>query len=121
MAAALDFATLLLLGFGCFVALVSGVGALRLPDFYTRLHAAGKTDSFAQLLILAGLMLQAGDAAVAVKLAMIGLFFLLTAPSSTYAIARAAYLDGKVPWTKPPAAEPAPQAPKAKPAEGGAA
>lgn len=88
-----------LLSLGCIVALTGGVGALRMPDFYTRMHPAGKQDSLAQVLILAGLIVQAGFGQASVKLLLIALFLLLTTPSATYAIARAARVDGKQPWT----------------------
>jgi multicomponent Na+:H+ antiporter subunit G len=111
VALALDIATAILLALGAFVSLVSAVGVLRMPDFYTRLHPAGKNDSLAQLLVLGGLLLQAPSAPVAVKLVLIAGFLLLTTPASTYAIARAALHDGKIPWTKPPEATPEPTPP----------
>lgn len=98
--AALDVVSVILLALGAFVAFTSALGVLRLPDFYTRIHPAGKNDSFAQVLVLSGLALQAHDAQTVIKLVLIGAFLFLTTPSSTYAIARAAFLDGKVPWTK---------------------
>lgn len=100
---ALDYVSVLLLVLGAFVAFTSALGVLRFPDFYTRIHPAGKNDSFAQVLVLSALALQAHDAQTVIKLVLIGAFLFLTTPSSTYAIARAAFLDGKVPWTKPAA------------------
>ncbi|HBP17791.1 MAG TPA: sodium:proton antiporter [Planctomycetes bacterium] len=105
---ALDVASVILLALGAFVAFTSALGVLRLPDFYTRIHPAGKNDSFAQVLVLSALALQAHDVQTVIKLALIGGFLFLTTPSSTYAIARAAFLDGKVPWTKPVPATPQP-------------
>ncbi|MGE0712834.1 MAG: monovalent cation/H(+) antiporter subunit G [Planctomycetota bacterium] len=99
---ALDVATAVLLGLGAFVTLSSAIGVWRMPDFFTRLHPAGKNDSLAQLLMLLGLLLQAPNLQVGLKLVMASAFLLLTTPTSTYATARAAYLDGRVPWTRPP-------------------
>ena len=99
----LDILTAVLLALGAFVSLSSAVGVLRMPDFYTRLHPAGKNDSLAQLLILLGLLLQAPGLQIGIKLVMVSGFLLLSTPSSTYATARAAYLDGREPWTRPPA------------------
>lgn len=96
----LDWITAVLLGLGGFVALTSAVGVLRMPDFFSRIHPAGKNDSLAQLLILGALLLQVPSWQVAVKLLLISGFLLLTTPSSTYAIARAAIVDERKPLTE---------------------
>ncbi|MBL4848322.1 MAG: monovalent cation/H(+) antiporter subunit G [Planctomycetes bacterium] len=101
----LDWISAVLLALGVFVALTSAVGVLRMPDFFTRIHPAGKNDSLAQLLVLGALLLQATSWQVAVKLLMISAFLLVTTPSSTYAIARAALVDGRQPWTGDPPPE----------------
>jgi multicomponent Na+:H+ antiporter subunit G len=84
---------------GGLVGLLGGVGVLRFPDFYTRLHAAGMTDTLCTLLIVGGLILQAGLSILAIKLALILLFLLFTAPTASHALARAAMLDGVEPQT----------------------
>ena len=76
---------------------IGGVGLLRFPDFYTRLHAAGVTETLCALAILLGLALQSGLSLVTVKLIMILLFLLFTAPTATHALARAAMVDGVEP------------------------
>lgn len=86
---------LLLLG-GGFV-FVGGVGALRLPNFYTRMHAASLTDTMGTILILSGIMLQAGLSLATIKLIAILLFLLVTGPTATYALANAALLSGMKP------------------------
>lgn len=73
---------------------IGGVGALRMPDFYTRMHAAGLTDTMGTILILAGAIVQAGFTLAALKLAAIMVFLLLTTPTAAYALANAARLDG---------------------------
>ncbi len=78
---------------GAFV-LIGGIGALRLPDFYTRLHAASLTETMATILIFAGMILQAGLTLASVKLVAIMLFLLLTAPTASYALANAALQSG---------------------------
>lgn len=95
----LDWISAILLALGGFVALTTAVGVLRMPDFFTRIHPAGKSDSLAQLLVLGALLLQAPSWQVAVKLLLICGFLLLTTPSSTYAIAHAAITDGRQPLT----------------------
>jgi len=96
-----------LLALGCFVALTAAVGIHRMPDFFSRIHPAGKTDTLAQMLILLALAVQAGFSPPSLKLLLISVFLLLTSPSSTHAIAQAAHLEGLEPWTKPPQEPPA--------------
>ena len=81
---------------GAFV-LIGGIGALRLPNFYTRLHAASLTETMATILIFAGMILQAGLSLASVKLVAIMLFLLLTAPTASYALANAALQSGMRP------------------------
>jgi multicomponent Na+:H+ antiporter subunit G len=90
----LDGFSWVLLAVGGFFVFVGGVGVLRMPDLYTRLHAASLTDTMGTLLILAGVMLQGGLSLATVKLAAVGLFLMLTGPTATYALANAALLSG---------------------------
>jgi multicomponent Na+:H+ antiporter subunit G len=78
----------LLLG-GAF-AIIGGIGVLRLPDFFTRLHAASIADTISAGLILLGLCLQAGWSLVTVKLILILVFFVFASPTAAHALARAA-------------------------------
>lgn len=80
---------------GGFFGIVGGIGLLRFPDLFTRLHAAGVTDTLGAALILIGLMLQAGASLVTVKLVLILFFGLFTSPTATHALAKAA-LHGKL-------------------------
>ncbi|MCI3953363.1 MAG: sodium:proton antiporter, partial [Burkholderiales bacterium] len=68
MSAAIDIASGVLLVVGGLFCIVGGVGLLRMPDFYTRVHAASVTDTLGVGLILLGLVLQAGWTLVAAKL-----------------------------------------------------
>jgi multicomponent Na+:H+ antiporter subunit G len=86
----------LLLG-GGLVGILGGIGLLRFPDFYTRLHAAGMTDTLCALMIIGGLILQAGFTLLSLKLALILLFLLFTSPTASHALARAALSDGHKP------------------------
>lgn len=81
---------------GAFV-FIGGVGAIRLPNFYTRLHAASLTDSMGTILILAAIMFQAGWSLATLKLITILGFLMLTGPTATYALANAALLSGMKP------------------------
>jgi multicomponent Na+:H+ antiporter subunit G len=89
--------------FGCVVGLV------RFPDFYTRMHAAGKGDTLSTALILIGFALLAihqeisiSSLLVAAKILGICAFIMLTSPTSTHALMRAGYEDGVVPYGGPP-------------------
>jgi multicomponent Na+:H+ antiporter subunit G len=80
---------------GLFFIVVGGIGVLRFPDVYTRLHAAGMTDTMGAGLVLVGLSFQSGLSLITVRLMMIWAFLLFTSPIATHALARAA-LHGKV-------------------------
>ena len=56
---------------GSFFCIVGGIGLIRLPDFFARIHGAGITDTLGASLVLAGLMVQAGLTLVTVKLVMV--------------------------------------------------
>lgn len=94
MTAVLDALSWVLLCTGGAFVFVGGVGALRMPNFYTRLHASSLTDTPGTILVLAGVMLQAGLSLSVVKLAAILLFLLMTGPTAAYALANAALLAG---------------------------
>lgn len=79
---------------GAAFALVGGIGLVRFPDLYTRLHAGGITDTIAPLLIIAGLILQAGVSILTIKLLLILLFLLFTTPTASHATVRAAIAAG---------------------------
>jgi multicomponent Na+:H+ antiporter subunit G len=82
---------------GGFFVLVGGVGVLRMPDMYTRMHAASVTETLGTMLILIGLMLHSGWELATFKLLAILVFLLFTAPVSSYALANTALLGGLKP------------------------
>ena len=98
---------------GSFFVIIGAVGILRFPDFWSRLHAASVTESAGMILLLIGMALQTGWTLIAFKLGVIGVFMLITGPTSTHAVANAALVSGlrppKSPQTSPQkaAAEPA--------------
>jgi multicomponent Na+:H+ antiporter subunit G len=79
---------------GCFFIITGGVGLLRLPDVYSRMHATGITDTLGAGLFLAGLMIQSGVSLITAKLILIFVLLLFTSPTSTYALANALYGGG---------------------------
>jgi multicomponent Na+:H+ antiporter subunit G len=76
---------------------IGALGLIRMPEFFTRIHAASVTDTLGAGLILVGLVLQAGFTLVAVKLAMIGVLILFTSPTATHALAKAGLARGLKP------------------------
>ena len=102
MASLLDVMSWILLSLGGLFVFIGGVGALRMPDLFTRMHAASLTDTMGAALIIVGIMLQAGASLACIKLAMILLFLLLTSPTATNALASAALLAGVRPGLAQP-------------------
>lgn len=88
---------------GGLFSLIGGIGIHRMPDFFTRLHAASLTDTMGAMGMLGGLMLQAIAGAhwmSLIKLALIIAFILFTSPVATHALARAALSQGVKPYGK---------------------
>lgn len=82
---------------GSFFVMVGGVGMLRMPDLYTRLHAASVTETMGTLLIMIGLMILAGWTLASFKLFAILMFLLFTGPVAAYAVANTALIAGVKP------------------------
>ena len=97
IASILDIVSWIMLVSGALLAIIGGIGMLRLPEFYTRMHAASITDTGGTILILGGLLLQAPDMPVAVRLVLVLVFLLFTSPTATHALAKAARRDGVEP------------------------
>ena len=91
-------AILFMLG-GAFFLVVSCVGLLRFPDFYSRNHAVGKSETLGTILILIGLIIYNGFALTSVKVLFILLFVGIANPTATHAVLRAAFNAGLQPWT----------------------
>ncbi len=100
----LNIVVITLTGLGLFFFLATTVGILRFPDFYTRMHAAGKGDTISSLLILLGLALynlhhlSLSTALVSIKIMMILVFFFMASPTATHAIIDAGYESQIEPW-----------------------
>ena len=82
------------------------VGILRLPDFYTRLHPAGKLDTLGSLLTMIAVALYNlhplswGSFLVSLKVMLIVVFVFLSSPTATHAIVDAGVRAGLEPWSK---------------------
>lgn len=95
-----EISAIILIVLGFFFTAVATIGVLRLPDFYTRLHASGKCETLGLALALLGFALYNGFNLISLKLLLVILFVVLTFPTGTHIISRAAYKSGLEPWTR---------------------
>jgi multicomponent Na+:H+ antiporter subunit G len=89
-----DIASIAFMVTGVVFVLAGAIGVVRLPDFYTRMHAAGVTDTLGAEMIVFALILQAGFTLLAAKLLLVGFILFLTSPTATHAVANAAHRAG---------------------------
>ena len=87
-----------LLVIGLVFIMLGVLGILRLPDFYTRLHAMGKCDTLGVALVLIALALHEGVSLYSLKILLISVCIGLANPAATHALGRAAYRSGLMPW-----------------------
>jgi multicomponent Na+:H+ antiporter subunit G len=85
---------------GLFFSIVAAVGLIRLPDLYARSHATSKADTLGTVLTLTGVALTFQAGVPRTKLFLLAAFMLITTPTATHAITRAAYDQGVEPWTR---------------------
>ena len=117
IAALIDILVGVLLLIGALFALIAAVGLVRLPDLYTRMHAASKAGTLGSGVLLIALAIDDGTAGTASRALMGVVFFLLTAPISAHLLARAAYGVGYRLWDGSVMDEMAPaRRPEAEPA-----
>ena len=95
MTAAIEVLSWVFLVTGLFFTLTGALGILRMPDVFTRMHAAGMTDTMGAGFIGLGLAFQAGVGLTSARLVLIVLLLWFTSPISTHALAKAA-LHGDV-------------------------
>jgi len=93
----IDLLSWLFLLLGGFFSIVGALGLLRMPDFFTRMHAASVTETLGVAFLLIGMVLQAGFTLVAAKLAILGLLISFASPTATHALAKAALARGLKP------------------------
>ena len=82
---------------GALLCVVGTIGALRFPDFYTRMHATSVTDTGGTTLLLLGMLMLAPDPTVAVRVFAVWALLMLTSPTSAHAVANAAHVAGLEP------------------------
>jgi multicomponent Na+:H+ antiporter subunit G len=97
MAQVVQAASWFFFGIGGLALVVGAFGMVRLPDFWSRIHAAGMIDTLGAEFMLAGMMLQSGWTLTTLKLVLIGLFLLVAGPTASHAIANAAWSAGDKP------------------------
>jgi multicomponent Na+:H+ antiporter subunit G len=95
-----DVLALILVIAGAFFLLVGSIGVVRLPDFYTRTHAVGKSDTLGLVLAVFGIAVYDGPSLTDLKLVAVVVFVALTNPVGTHALVRSAYVSGLRPWFK---------------------
>lgn len=84
----------------------TALGLLRLPDLFTRMHAASKGDTLSSFCLLVGCGIYHGqsfvfaDILVCIKIAIILLFISLASPTAAHVITNAALLSGAQPWMR---------------------
>ncbi len=93
----LDILTWLLLTAGGAFCVIGAIGMLRMPDFFTRMHAASVIDTLGAGLIILGLILQSGFSLASVKLVILGLLIFFTSPTASHSLANAALERGAKP------------------------
>ncbi|RPJ18600.1 MAG: sodium:proton antiporter [Desulfobacteraceae bacterium] len=102
----MDIIVTALLIFGLFLFLAGAIGIIRMPDFYSRLHPAGKLDTLGTLAMVIGLALynlhqiSIGNVLVSVKMFLIVFFVFIASPTATHTIVDAGMRAGLRHWTK---------------------
>ena len=100
MSEVLNVISWLSLAIGGIFCVIGAIGLLRMPDFFTRMHAASVIETLGAGLILFGLIIQAGWTLIAVKLVTLFLLIFFASPTASHALARAALAKGMKPLLK---------------------
>lgn len=85
-----DWVSWPLIAAGSFFLVVGALGLVRMPDFFTRMHAASVIETLGAGLLLLGLLFQAGLTLIGAKVVMIGLLIFFASPTAGHALAKAA-------------------------------
>ncbi len=107
----MDIVVIMLTVTGLLFFFATTVGLLRFPDFYSRMHAAGKGDTLSSLIMLLALVfynfneLNLANLLIAIKILLIVIFIFMASPTATHAIIDAGFESGVKPWTKEPEVE----------------
>lgn len=94
----IDVITSILILFGAFLMLVAAIGIIRMPDVFTRMHAATKTSTLGAGSMFLAVAIFYGEIGIATRALLVIAFLFLTVPVSAHMIARAAYFVGTPLW-----------------------
>ncbi len=92
------FAAIFMLG-GAVFFIASAIGMMRLPDFYSRIHASGNSETLGCMLSFIGLMIYEGPTLTTLKMASVFLIVFLANPIGSHILSKAAYKSGHKVWT----------------------
>ena len=95
-----EIIALLLMGLGLIFLIGSMIGMLRLPDFYSRVHASGNSETLGTMLVFIGLAVNNGVSITSAKLLIIFAFIFVGNPIGSHILTKAAYKTGHPVWTK---------------------
>jgi multicomponent Na+:H+ antiporter subunit G len=101
LAAAREWAATLLCALASVFAVAGTMGVFRFPDAFTRLQASSLIGTTAVFSVLLAALITAPSLAIAARIVVIILFFLVSNPTATHIIARYAWKSGLDPWTGP--------------------
>ena len=90
----------LLMGLGLIFLVGSMIGMLRLPDFYSRVHASGNSETLGTMLVFLGLAVYNGFTITSAKLLIILMFIFVGNPIGSHILTKAAYKTGHPVWTR---------------------
>lgn len=96
----IQYSSFFFLFLGCFFILSGSIGLIKLPDVFSRIHAAGLIDTLGTGFVILALIIYSGFSLVSLKLFLIPLFILFTSPISSHAISLFAYESGHKPKAK---------------------
>ena len=94
MTLAVEIASWVFILLGSFFTMVGAFGLVRMPEIFTRMHAASVTDTLGVGFLILGMSLQAGLSLVTLKLFFLLALFFFTGPVVTHALAQACLHEG---------------------------
>lgn len=89
-----------LIGLGFAFMVITALGMVRLPDFFSRVHAVSKSETLGIALVLLGIILHEGATLVSLKLGLILVFVAIANPVGAHLLTRAALRTGQMPWRR---------------------
>ncbi|KAA1262006.1 Na(+)/H(+) antiporter subunit G [Rubripirellula obstinata] len=95
-----DIVSVILISIGCFFFLGGGIGMLRFPDVFSRLHASTKADNLGLGFVIFGVLLQFDSMLAGTKLILVWLLVLMSSSTTCHLIAKTALRQGIEPWKR---------------------